>query len=208
MGVRYPASHIKVDLVPVLKDTRHGAFLIPRRYDEEWIPTWPSHDVEELNRLAKRHPPLRPAIRLLKSWKRLHEAPLSSFALDLALRHLVGKETFADPVALISAFWAICASHDRRRRLHLGAVAGDGPLTLVHSKTGEDVLAGKVAEERSLLCELSTEALVKLDEIRGRCFMGKAKWAAKGLAELFVGDEIRDEIEEIRGGNWYSGAEW
>lgn len=187
VGVKYPNSGYRVDLVPALRTRRAGEFLIPDRTSGRWIHTCPERLRDRLALAERANPHVRPAIRLLKGWRRARGKAMQfpSYGLELLATELA---TQAPPTleGLVLAFLETFAHHDLRYRLTLLGEGGSRPVNLLDPATNVNVTEELGPTHRKRLVDNARTALDALGEAASGSRRGRS--AETVCRKLFVGE--------------------
>ena len=188
VGVKYPASRMRVDLVPARRTSEQGCFLIPDRTIEEWIETRP-HRLKRWIAVAEgQNPHVRPAIRLIKGWRRARGKAMQipSYAVELLLGHLAGEYPRIED--LVRTFFERFANADARLRLVLLGGATNSSITVRDPWSDVNVADELGAEHRGRLVDNARRALDDLDEAADLLGDGRARGAMGILRRVFLGN--------------------
>ncbi len=186
VGVRYPQSGLRIDLVPA---RRHGrGLLIPSRERGAWISTYPGRAEARLNQACANLPHVRDAVRLIKAWRRARGSRLAvpSYALELLMVERAARgESLVD---MVRGFFSEIAEHDKRYRLELrGSRANPPPMLVEDPDTGENVTQDLKAEHRRALVERCRAATSVLDDALDRLSTSAEARLEGALQRLFMG---------------------
>lgn len=186
---------LRIDLVPVLLGTSEGRVRLPERSTDSWLPACPYHMRDRLNLLSEHQPSVRPAIRLLKGWKRLEALPLPSYALELlvtrcALRHATTLEVGALVTAVLADL--------ETRAVHFAQATHAAKAALQDPWTRRNVLAQLGPAEWACLVSACREASTKLDTAASAVHAGDIQQARITLGELFIGRTSLQQSRRIR----------
>ena len=84
VGIDFATAELRVELVPAFTTEHDGVFRIADRHADRWILSAPQIHAEistDANQRSGEH--LKPVIKMLKAWKRLHDLPIKSFHLEV-----------------------------------------------------------------------------------------------------------------------------
>lgn len=192
VGVIYPNRNLRVDLVPALR-ARGGRYRIPARSDDEWILTRPRATQEAFERVLRRQPAARAAIRLIKGWKRARGKSkgfsLPSYAIEVYCSSEIESGTWRSASQLARHFFEDLASRPANRRLVLGNRDDGHSVVLMDPWSGENLLAKNDHVSRKRLILAARKALHEMDAARTSASSGRAEAATNRLARLFVGNK-------------------
>jgi hypothetical protein len=187
VGVVYPKSAFRVDLVPGLR--QRGELLIPERGTGEWIPTHPDEAHERVRHACEIEPDTISAIRLLKSWSRArgNGSALPSFAIETYVVDLMLRDARSLDEVVFDFIETIAAA-PIRRPLVLGDNNGDehSPVTIIDPLSGNNLTSELTATQRSTLIKTARATSRKLNSVRGSLERGKSSDAKRVLRQLFV----------------------
>jgi len=188
VGVSYPASSIRIDLVPAVR-TRTGQIVIPEPGTESWIQTNPGETRRRLEDAKRLAPHAGVAIRLLKGWSRARGGVLPSFGIETAIVNQILAFGPTSLVDLVRGFIEGVAASDMRRPLLLGASRIPfTPVTLVDPVSGANLTNRMGFDHKKKLidrCRWTRDHLSRLDDIGES---GKREVALTLARKLFVGD--------------------
>lgn len=190
VGVTYPASGYRIDLVPALVSGGYGWRLVPEKSTNAWVRSNPSKHVEILDQAKARSPGALIAIRLLKGWSRArgYNAPLPSFAIECLViqRVLASGGTVSE---IVSGVFSEIAGRDKRARLDLGSTrSADPPPVRVPTVVMERNITHELdAAHRRRIIEACRVAEERLEDIRSKLRCGSDGPALTAARDLFVG---------------------
>ncbi|MFO0571499.1 MAG: nucleotidyltransferase [Polyangiaceae bacterium] len=189
VGVKYPAAHLRVDLVPALSTEEQGCYLIPNRLVDDWIETRPHRLKRWLTRAEKSNQHVRAAIRLAKGWRRARGKAMQvpSYALELILIAMAADGE-PDLDGLVYAFFDRIAEAHAGQRLVLLGDADRTPITVRDPGSDVNVAAELDAGHRARLVENARRALDDIDEAAWLAEQGRDRGALGVLRRLFVGN--------------------
>ena len=183
VGVYYPGSGIKLDLVPALRNG--SGFLIPERTTDSWIATDPARTEQRLLAAFQRCKHIRIAIRLLKGWSRARGKLMPSYAIETFLVDRVLRGGAAPLDLLVQDFFRRIAAHDARGSVSLRGHS-DAPVTVMDPVTGANLTEGVDHVRRRMLIAKSRDALRVLDELEEEVY-GPGGTSPASARNLFVG---------------------
>jgi len=84
VGLKFERADLKIELVPAFRTNLTEVFRIADRHSGQWIYSAPNAH-SDLSTLANSRSGgfLKPVIKMLKAWKRMHDIPLKSFHLEV-----------------------------------------------------------------------------------------------------------------------------
>lgn len=187
LGVIYPKSELRVDLVPALTARGRGGSIyeIPSRRESRWIKT----NIRRIEEMAAAAPPkLIDAIRLMKGWRhargRNKGFSLPSYALELLLLNRLAPAHNTPPLDIIRQLMTPIADAHKRRHLSLdGNETGDA-ITFCEPWTGENLMGKNSTAQRQALIERCRWTLDHLDKAAAS---SSDATATRILRSLFIG---------------------
>jgi hypothetical protein len=188
VGVKYPGSRLRVDLVPARRTDERGCFLIPDRSIDRWVETRP-HQLKRYVTLAEgTNPNVRAAIRLIKGWRRARGKAMQipSYAIELLLGRWAADESGLE--GLVRVFFERFAGGHARQRLVLLGDSDNAPVTVRDPWSSLNVTDELSADHRARLVENAGRALYELDEAASLVGMGRERGALGVLRRLFKGN--------------------
>ena len=185
VGVKYPASNLRVDLVPALRTSERGRYLIPNRAAAEWIETRPHLLKRRITLAEQQNPHVRAAIRLVKGWRRARGKVMQipSYAVELLLGHWAEQEATLE--GLVRLFFDTFGSAHARKRLVLLGDEDNAAVTVRDPWSGANVADELDASHRARLVENARRALDDFDEAQ---HIATARGALGILRRLFKGN--------------------
>ncbi len=188
VGVKYPGTRLRVDLVPALRTQQHGCFLIPNRATDEWMETRPYLLKGRLTRAEGENAHVKKAIRLVKGWRRARGKAMQipSYAVELLLSEWAGAH--AGLSGLVRAFFDRLATAHAGQRLALLGEPDRSPITVRDPWSGVNVADELSADHRARLIENARRALEELDEAKSLATEGRGRGALGVLRRLFKGN--------------------
>lgn len=194
VGVKYPHSGYRIDLVPALRQ-EEGTWLIPEKSTREWISTSPPQLAEHLGHIQARNSRARATIRLLKGWRRARgkRMRIPSYALELWVLDRAASSP-ASLVSLVRGLLEELARADKRRRLVLrGEASTRAPVICIDPWSGANITADLTQKHKKRLIENARRALDILDEAQ-EAKRTHGRGVASRLERLFVGPRWLEEV--------------
>lgn len=189
VGVTYPKSGLRVDLVPALRRPGQQHFHIPSMDDAGWIETRPQK-IQDLIDAAE--PRVRNMIRLLKGWRRARGRNrgwyLPGYGLELFI--LCGPWRDTPPTTplfdLMHSVFQALDPGDARLRLYLRGEA-NAPVVLLDPWSGLNLGGANDRDGKNKLIEHARWTLDKLAEVpEASDAVGR-----RILSDVFVGPRWR-----------------
>jgi len=188
VGVIYPRSNLRIDLVPVLR--RRTKMLIPSVREGDWIQTFPGRAAARLEQAKVQLPHVAEAVRLLKGWRRARGSAVAipSYALEILLVDRA-LEQGGSLFELIYGFLGEVADCDMRYRLELrGNLANPPPMLVTDPDTEVNVTEKLTATHRRNLIDRCRWTRDALDEVLQRLAVDPDARVGSALDRLFVGN--------------------
>jgi hypothetical protein len=188
VGVKYPGSQLRVDLVPALRTKEQGRYKIPSKAADAWIDTRPHLLKRAISVAENKNPHVRGAIRLLKGWRRARGKAMQipSYAIELLLGHWAAEVSGLK--GLVFRFFDTFADAHAGKRLVLLGDEADSSVTIRDPWSGDNVAEELDAGHRARLVENARRGLSDIEEAEALADEGRDRAALSVLRGVFKGN--------------------